>query len=109
MKTTATRRILFTLAILVGMAAAPAAQLFIWEPNRHADIRDGVRNSIDRPSPPSAARGNASSTRSNGGSISLSAGRIARAATPSAGPIRFSSSSAGSISTTNGGVKVMRR
>ncbi|MBM3809116.1 MAG: hypothetical protein FJW22_13100 [Acidimicrobiia bacterium] len=98
------------MAILVGMAAAPAAQLFTWEPNRHADIRDGVRNSIDRPSPPSAARGNASSTRSNGGSISPSAGRIARAATPSAGPIRFSaSSSAGSISTTNGGVKVMRR
>jgi hypothetical protein len=47
MKTT-TLRILFTLAILVGLAAAPHAQTFRWEPNNHADIRDRVRISIDR-------------------------------------------------------------
>jgi hypothetical protein len=37
MKTTTTLRILFTLAILVGMAAAPAAQTFRWQAGRQND------------------------------------------------------------------------
>ncbi|HYE85221.1 MAG TPA: DUF4097 family beta strand repeat-containing protein [Vicinamibacterales bacterium] len=48
MKTTATLRILFTLAILAAMAAAPAAQVFTWEPNRQPEVRERVRVSIDR-------------------------------------------------------------
>ncbi len=34
---TMTLRILFTLAILAGLAAAPDAQTFRWEPNRSLD------------------------------------------------------------------------
>ncbi len=46
-KTTLT--FLFTLAILAGLAAAPDAQVFRWEPNsRHADVSDRVRIAIDR-------------------------------------------------------------
>lgn len=52
-----TLRILFTLAILVGLAAAPHAQTFRWEPNQHSDIRvrervvinlDRMQDSIER-------------------------------------------------------------
>ena len=46
-KTTLT--FLVTLAILAGLAAAPDAQVFRWEPNsRHADVSDRVRSAIDR-------------------------------------------------------------
>jgi hypothetical protein len=46
MKTTSLR-ILFTLAILVGMAAAPGAQTFRWEPNNQVDVRARVRINLD--------------------------------------------------------------
>jgi hypothetical protein len=50
MKTTATLRILFTLAVLAGIAAAPSAQVFHWEPGRQNDearIRSRVQVAID--------------------------------------------------------------
>ncbi|MEO7158527.1 MAG: DUF4097 family beta strand repeat-containing protein [Vicinamibacterales bacterium] len=41
--------LLFTLAILVGMAAAPGAQTFRWEPNNgRNDVSERVRITIDR-------------------------------------------------------------
>ena len=44
-----TRTFLFTVAILAGLAAAPDAQIFRWEPNNHhADASDRVRAAIDR-------------------------------------------------------------
>jgi hypothetical protein len=44
-----TLRILFTLAILAGMAAAPAAQPFRWEPgNSRADAGDRVERALER-------------------------------------------------------------
>jgi hypothetical protein len=44
-----TLRILFTLAILVGMAAAPGAQTFRWEPNNHrSDVGDRVNRALDQ-------------------------------------------------------------
>ena len=44
-----TLRILFTVAILVGMAAAPGAQTFHWEPNNgRTDASERVRITIDR-------------------------------------------------------------
>lgn len=43
MKTTITLRILFTLAILVGLAAAPDAQTFRWEAGRSANEEARIR------------------------------------------------------------------
>ncbi|HEX8030886.1 MAG TPA: DUF4097 family beta strand repeat-containing protein [Vicinamibacterales bacterium] len=44
-----TLRILFTVAILAGMAAAPDAQTFRWEPNNHrSDVSERVRTAVDR-------------------------------------------------------------
>ena len=44
-----TLRILFTVAILAGMAAAPGAQTFHWEPNNgRTDASERVRITIDR-------------------------------------------------------------
>jgi len=49
MKTTFTLRILFTAAILAGMAAAPDAQVFRWEPNHHRDeVRSRVESALER-------------------------------------------------------------
>ena len=46
---TMTLRILFTMAILAGLAAAPDAQTFRWEPNRSRDtIGERVERAIDR-------------------------------------------------------------
>ena len=46
---TMTLRILFTLAILAGLAAAPDAQTFRWEPNRsHDDVGERVERAIDQ-------------------------------------------------------------
>jgi hypothetical protein len=47
MKTT-TLRFLFTVAILVGMAAAPGAQTFRWEPNSRLDIGDRVSRALEQ-------------------------------------------------------------
>ena len=44
-----TLRILFTLAILAGMAAAPGAQTFRWEPNnRRVDVSERVERAIEQ-------------------------------------------------------------
>ena len=44
-----TLRILFTLAILAGLAAAPGAQTFRWEPNRtQPDVADRVERALER-------------------------------------------------------------
>src|SRR5688572_21249501 len=44
-----TLRILFTIAILAGMAAAPAAQTFRWEPGNHnRTIADRVERALDQ-------------------------------------------------------------
>ena len=45
-----TLRIIFTLAILAGLAAAPAAQTFRWEPgdHDHRDIARAVERALDR-------------------------------------------------------------
>jgi hypothetical protein len=44
-----TLRILFTLAILAGLAAAPGAQTFRWEPNNvHADVSARVQRAIEQ-------------------------------------------------------------
>lgn len=44
-----TLRILFTLAMLAGLAAAPAAQTFRWEPNgRRADVGERVERALER-------------------------------------------------------------
>jgi hypothetical protein len=55
MKTTTTLRILFTLAILVGLAAAPGAQTFTWQAGRSYDsaqraerIAEQARRNADR-------------------------------------------------------------
>ena len=46
---TMTLRLLFTVAILAGLAAAPDAQTFRWEPNRSLDtIGDRVERAIDQ-------------------------------------------------------------
>ncbi len=43
------RRILFTLAILAGLAAAPGAQTFRWEPNSgHSSVNDRVHRAVER-------------------------------------------------------------
>ncbi len=44
---TMTLRALFTVAILAGLAAAPDAQTFRWEPNGH-DVGDRVERALDR-------------------------------------------------------------
>ena len=44
-----TLRILFTLAILAGLATAPNAQTFRWEPNsREADVSRRVERALER-------------------------------------------------------------
>lgn len=44
-----TLRILFTLAILAGLAAAPNAQTFRWEPNgRRADVGNRIERALER-------------------------------------------------------------
>jgi hypothetical protein len=44
-----TIRILLTLAILAGLAVAPAAQTFRWEPNNgHSSVNDRVHRSVER-------------------------------------------------------------
>lgn len=45
MKTTPLR-ILFILAILVGLAAAPGAQTFVWEHGTHHDTQARIRTAI---------------------------------------------------------------
>jgi hypothetical protein len=44
----ATLRILFTLAILAGLAVAPNAQTFRWEPGRHNDVGARVDRALER-------------------------------------------------------------
>jgi Putative adhesin len=48
MKTTTTLRILFTLAILVGLAAAPSAQTFRWEAGRSYDAQRRAERAIEQ-------------------------------------------------------------
>ncbi len=48
MKTTTTLRILFTLAILAGMAAAPAAQTFRWEAGRSYDAQRRAERAVEQ-------------------------------------------------------------
>ena len=48
MKTTTTLRILFTLAILVGLAAAPTAQTFTWQAGRNYDEARRAERAIER-------------------------------------------------------------
>lgn len=48
MKTTATLRILFTLAILAGLAAAPSAQTFRWEAGRSYDAQRRVERALEQ-------------------------------------------------------------
>ena len=43
-----TLRILFTLAILVGLAVAPNAQSFRWEPNSQSDVSQRVERALER-------------------------------------------------------------
>ncbi len=43
-----TLRILFTLAILVGLAAAPNAQTFRWEAGTHNDVTERVERALER-------------------------------------------------------------
>lgn len=43
-----TLRILFTLAILIGLAVAPSAQTFRWEPNRRTDVSAQVERALER-------------------------------------------------------------
>lgn len=43
-----TLRILFTLAILVGLAVAPTAQTFRWEPNSRTDVSAQVERALER-------------------------------------------------------------
>ncbi|MDP2391480.1 MAG: DUF4097 family beta strand repeat-containing protein, partial [Acidobacteriota bacterium] len=43
-----TLRILFTLAILAGLAVAPSAQTFRWEPNRRTDVSAQVERALER-------------------------------------------------------------
>ena len=45
---TMTLRVLFTLAILAGLAAAPDAQSFRWEPNRSYDLGDRVERAFEQ-------------------------------------------------------------
>jgi hypothetical protein len=45
---TMTLRLLFTAAILAGLAAAPDAQTFRWEPNRGPSIGDRVTRALER-------------------------------------------------------------
>jgi len=48
MKTTTTLRILFTLAILAGLAAAPSAQTFRWEAGRTYDAERRAERAIEQ-------------------------------------------------------------
>ncbi len=48
MKTTTTLRILFTLAILVGLAAAPSAQTFRWEAGRTYDAQRRAERALEQ-------------------------------------------------------------
>lgn len=48
MKTTTTLRILFTLAILVGLAAAPSAQTFRWEAGRTYDAHHRAERALEQ-------------------------------------------------------------
>ncbi|HWI17360.1 MAG TPA: hypothetical protein VNT81_06415, partial [Vicinamibacterales bacterium] len=48
MKTTTTLRILFTLAILAGLAAAPSAQTFRWEAGRSYDAHQRAERAIEQ-------------------------------------------------------------
>jgi hypothetical protein len=48
MKTTTTLRILFTLAILVGMAAAPDAQTFTWQAGRSYDVAERAERAAEQ-------------------------------------------------------------
>lgn len=48
MKTTTTLRILFTLAILAGLAAAPAAQTFRWEAGRSYDAQRRAERALEQ-------------------------------------------------------------
>jgi Putative adhesin len=48
MKTTTTLRILFTLAILVGLATAPSAQTFRWEAGRSYDAQRRAERAIEQ-------------------------------------------------------------
>ncbi len=43
-----TLRILFTLAILAGLAAAPDAQTFRWEAGSHNDVAERVERALER-------------------------------------------------------------
>jgi hypothetical protein len=43
-----TLRILFTLAILVGLAAAPSAQTFRWQAGRGTDVSDRVERALEQ-------------------------------------------------------------
>lgn len=45
-----TLRILVTLAILAGLAAAPGAQTFRWEPNNRTDVGQRVERALERAS-----------------------------------------------------------
>ena len=43
-----TLRILFTLAMLAGLAAAPSAQVFRWEPGNRVDVHERVERALER-------------------------------------------------------------